>query len=224
MLLARLTKPVGNFIKILLKELNMPYTRRIFLSVMCALTLGAALVTAHAADTPETAPQPAAGPKVELKTSMGDIVLELYPDKAPKTVANFLQYVKEGHYKGTIFHRVIPSFMIQGGGMDKQMQERPTHAPIPNEAKNGLKNETYTLAMARRGDPHSATAQFFINVNDNAALDYPSRDGWGYCVFGKVISGMDVVDKIKVVETGSKGSYQDVPVTPVVIESATLVK
>jgi len=198
--------------------------RRIFLSVLCALTLGTALAVAHAADTPETAAQPAAGPKVELKTSMGNIVLELNSEKAPKTVANFLQYVKEGHYKGTVFHRVIDGFMIQGGGMDKQLQERPTHAPIENEAKNGLKNATYTLAMARTGAPHSATAQFFINVNDNEALDYPSRDGWGYCVFGKVISGMEVVDKIKSVKTGDKGMYQNVPLTPIVIESATLVK
>jgi peptidyl-prolyl cis-trans isomerase A (cyclophilin A) len=224
MLSARLTKTNRSLIKILMKESNMSNPRRIFLSVLCALTLGTTLSIAHAADTPEVAVQAVAGPKVDLKTSMGDIVLELYPDKAPKTVANFLQYVKEGHYKGTVFHRVIDGFMIQGGGMDKQLQEKPTHAPIENEAKNGLKNATYTLAMARTGAPHSATAQFFINVNDNEALDYPSRDGWGYCVFGKVISGMDVVDKIKVVPTGNKGMYQNVPVKPVVIESATLVK
>jgi cyclophilin family peptidyl-prolyl cis-trans isomerase len=204
----------------------MSHPRRIFLSALCALTLGTALTAVRAADAPDTTTpvQPVAGPKVDLKTNMGDIVLELYPDKAPKTVANFLKYVKEGHYKGTIFHRVIAGFMIQGGGMDKQLVEQPTHAPIENEATNGLKNETYTVAMARTGAPHSAKAQFFINVNNNVALDYPSRDGWGYCVFGKVISGTDVVDKIKEVKTGNKGTFQDVPVTPVVIESATLIK
>jgi peptidyl-prolyl cis-trans isomerase A (cyclophilin A) len=204
----------------------MSHPRRIFLSALCALTLGASITAVQAADAPDAAaPTPAvAGPKVDLKTNMGEIVLELYPEKAPKTVANFLKYVKEGHYNGTVFHRVIDGFMIQGGGMDKNLQEKPTHAPVENEAKNGLKNATYTLAMARTGAPHSATAQFFINVNDNEALDYPSRDGWGYCVFGKVVSGTEVVDKIKAVPTGNKGMYQNVPVTAVVIESATLIK
>jgi peptidyl-prolyl cis-trans isomerase A (cyclophilin A)/peptidyl-prolyl cis-trans isomerase B (cyclophilin B) len=169
---------------------------------------------AHAADTPHVA----------LKTSMGEIVLELYPDKAPVTVANFLQYVKSGHYDGTIFHRVIGNFMIQGGGFDRNMQQKPTGEPIRNEANNGLKNKRYTIAMARTAAPNSATAQFFINVNDNAFLDYPGQDGWGYCVFGKVIKGTAVVDKIRAVDTTSRGPYQDVPTTPVVIESATLVK
>lgn len=203
----------------------MQLPRRVFLSVLCALTVGATLTAAHADDAPATAENAKPLPKVDLKTNMGDIVLELYPDKAPKTVENFLKYVKEGHYKGTIFHRVIDGFMIQGGGYDKNLQERPVRAPIQNEAKNGLKNAIYTIAMARTGDPHSATAQFFINVNDNAALDYPSRDGWGYCVFGKVISGMDVVDKIKLVPTAAKSMmFQNLPTSPVVVESATLVK
>lgn len=161
---------------------------------------------------------------VSLKTNMGEIVLELYPDKAPKTVANFLQYVKTSHYNGTIFHRVIDGFMIQGGGFDKNMKEKPTNPPIENEAKNGLKNEAYTVAMARTMAPHSATAQFFINVKNNEFLDYPSRDGWGYCVFGKVVKGTDVVDKIKVIETTGNGMYQNVPVKPVVIETASVTK
>ncbi len=163
-------------------------------------------------------------PQVALKTSMGEIVLELYPDKAPKTVANFLRYVRSGHYNGTIFHRVIENFMIQGGGFDKDMQQKPTNPPIENEAKNGLTNDTYTVAMARTAAPHSASAQFFINVQNNRFLDYPGQDGWGYCVFGKVIKGTDVVDRIKSVETTSSGMYQNVPVKPVVIESAALIK
>ena len=157
-------------------------------------------------------------PKVALKTSMGEIVVEVYPDKAPKTAENFLTYVKSGFYNGTVFHRVINGFMIQGGGYDANMQEKPTRAPIQNEAKNGLKNRAYTLAMARTPDPHSASAQFFINVNDNAFLDYPGQDGWGYAVFGKVISGKEIVDKIKAVETDRR----DKPKAVVVIESATL--
>lgn len=163
-------------------------------------------------------------PHVLLKTSMGDIVLELDSHKAPQSVDNFLKYVKNGHYKGTIFHRVIDGFMIQGGGFDKNMVQKPTEAPIKNEGRNGLKNLPYSIAMARTGDPDSATAQFFINVNDNAALDYPSRDGFGYAVFGRVIAGQDVVDKIRKVPTTSTGSYQDVPRAPVVIESASLTK
>ncbi len=163
-------------------------------------------------------------PHVLLKTSMGNIVLELEPQKAPQSVENFLKYVKNGHYNGTIFHRVIDGFMIQGGGFDKNMMQKPTEAPIKNEGRNGLKNMPYSIAMARTGDPDSATAQFFINVNDNASLDYPSRDGYGYAVFGRVISGQDVVDKIRTVPTTSTGGYQDVPRAPVVIESATLTK
>ncbi|MFI4938823.1 MAG: peptidylprolyl isomerase [Burkholderiales bacterium] len=190
----------------------MSFSRRYFLFLLLALAMGGAFGGANAA------------PNVTLKTNMGDIVMELYPDKAPKTVDNFLKYVKEGHYNGTIFHRVIDGFMIQGGGFDQEMHEKSTHAPIENEAANGLKNAAYTVAMARTGNPHSATAQFFINVNNNEALDYPSRDGWGYCVFGKVIGGMEVVDKIKLVKTGNMGRFQDVPLTPVIIESVTIAK
>nr|WP_220809139.1 peptidylprolyl isomerase [Noviherbaspirillum aridicola] len=163
-------------------------------------------------------------PRVSMKTNMGEIVMELYPEKAPKSVANFLQYVKNGHYNGTIFHRVMDGFMIQGGGFDKDMAQKPTSAPIENEAKNGLKNEPLTVAMARTSNPHSATAQFFINVGDNQFLNYPGQDGWGYAVFGKVIKGADVVDKIRSVKTGNKGMHQNVPLQPVVIESATVVK
>ncbi len=163
-------------------------------------------------------------PKVKLVTTMGDIVVQLDPAKAPKTVENFLQYVKDKHYDGTIFHRVIDGFMIQGGGFTADMQQKPTRAPIPLEAKNGLKNDTYTIAMARTGDPNSATSQFFINVKNNDMLNAPSPDGHGYAVFGKVVGGTEVVDKIKAVATGNKGMHQNVPTTPVVINSATLVK
>jgi peptidyl-prolyl cis-trans isomerase A (cyclophilin A) len=165
----------------------------------------------------------AADPQVDVRTSAGTIRLELYPAKAPKTVENFLQYVRDGHYNGTIFHRVIPGFMIQGGGMTPDMAQKKTRAPIPIESKNGLKNEVGSLAMARTSDPNSATAQFFINVKNNSFLDYPGSDGHGYTVFGKVVSGMDVVNKITAVPTGSQGMHQDVPRTPVVIESATVV-
>lgn len=165
----------------------------------------------------------AADPQVDLKTNLGTIRVELYPAKAPKTVANFLQYVKDGHYNGVIFHRVIPNFMIQVGGFDRDMKEKKTREPIQNEAKNGLKNDIGTLAMARTNAPHSASAQFFINTKDNDFLNYPGQDGWGYAVFGKVVSGMDVVNKISKVPTGNSGMYSDVPREPVVIESATLV-
>ncbi|WP_343593357.1 peptidylprolyl isomerase [Paracidovorax wautersii] len=164
-----------------------------------------------------------AAPKVRLATSMGDIVVQLDPAKAPRTVENFLTYVKQKHYDGTVFHRVIDGFMIQGGGFTPDMQQKPTRAPIPLEANNGLKNEPYTIAMARTSNPDSATAQFFINVKDNAMLN-ANGEGNGYAVFGKVISGTDVVDKIKAVETTSRGMYQNVPTTPVVIRSATIVK
>jgi cyclophilin family peptidyl-prolyl cis-trans isomerase len=165
----------------------------------------------------------AADPQVDLKTNMGTIRLELYPAKAPRSVENFLQYVKDGHFNGTIFHRVIPSFMIQGGGFDKNMKQKETRAPIENEAKNGLKNDLGTLAMARTNQPHSASAQFFINTKNNDFLNYPGQDGWGYAVFGKVVSGMDVVMKISGVPTGNVGPFGDVPREAVVIESATLV-
>jgi cyclophilin family peptidyl-prolyl cis-trans isomerase len=166
----------------------------------------------------------AADPQVDLKTNMGTIRVELYPAKAPKTVANFLQYVKDGHYNGVIFHRVIPNFMIQVGGFEKGMKEKPTRAPIENEAKNGLKNDLGTLAMARTSAPHSASAQFFINTKNNDFLNQSqAQDGWGYAVFGKVVSGMDVVMKIGGVPTGNVGPFGDVPKEAVFIESATLV-
>ena len=166
----------------------------------------------------------AANPKVELKTSMGVVVLELYPDNAPKTVENFLQYVKDGHYDGTVFHRVIPGFMIQGGGFSTNMQEKKTRPAIRNEAGNGLRNAVGTVAMARTADPHSATAQFFINVSENDFLDFKSADdkGYGYTVFARVTAGMDVVAKIVQVPTATVGPHQNVPRQPVVIERARL--
>lgn len=164
-----------------------------------------------------------AAPTVELQTSLGDIVVELNAEKAPKSAANFLQYAKSGFYKGTVFHRVIPGFMIQGGGFDSKMSQKATRPPIENEARNGLKNLRGTLAMARTGDPHSATAQFFINHVDNANLDYPSFDGWGYAVFGKVVQGLDVVDKIAQVATTNVGPHQNVPQTPVIIQNVKII-
>ena len=161
---------------------------------------------------------------VTLHTSMGDITVKLDAEKAPKTVANFLQYARDGFYDGTIFHRVINNFMIQGGGMTADMTQKTTRAPVENEANNGLKNKTGTIAMARTNDPHSATAQFFINVADNDFLDHraPTAQGWGYAVFGKVTAGMDVVEKIKAVATGNKGFHQDVPREAVTIERVSV--
>ena len=182
-----------------------------FLTVFFGVTLGAAVMAAEA-------------PQVSIKTSMGDIVVELDQEKAPKSVANFLSYVKKGHYKGTIFHRVIDGFMIQGGGMNAKLVQKSTDKPVVNEAQNGLKNVPYSLAMARSGDPHSATSQFFINVAENTSLDYPGRDGFGYTVFGKVVEGQEVVDKIKGVLVDDVRGQQNVPVIPIVIKSATLVK
>ncbi|SFN15690.1 peptidylprolyl isomerase [Variovorax sp. OV329] len=167
---------------------------------------------------------PAAAPRVKLTTSMGDIVVELAPDKAPKTVANFLQYVKDKHYDGTVFHRVIDGFMIQGGGFTNELSQKPTREPIPLEASNGLKNDSYTIAMARTGNPNSATSQFFINVKNNDSLNAPNPDGYGYTVFGKVVAGKDVVDKIRAVPTSNKNGMQNVPIVPVVIQSATVAK
>ncbi len=163
-----------------------------------------------------------AAPQVALHTNRGDIVLELDDARAPGSTANFLQYVRDGHYNGTVFHRVINDFMIQGGGFTAEMQQKPTRAPIGNEADNGLKNAAYTISMARTSDPHSATSQFFINVRDNSSLDHRDSTprGWGYAVFGKVIKGRDVVDKIKAVATTTKGPYQNVPTQPIVIEKA----
>jgi peptidyl-prolyl cis-trans isomerase A (cyclophilin A) len=182
-----------------------------FLTVFFGLSFGTAVLAADA-------------PQVSLKTSMGEIVLELDQEKAPKTVANFLQYVKTGHYKGTIFHRVIDGFMIQGGGMDAKMVTKKTGKPVQNEAKNGLLNVPYSVAMARTGEPDSATSQFFINVAENTPLDYPGRDGFGYTVFGKVVKGQEVVDKIKGVVVDDVRGQQNVPVVPIVIQAATLVK
>lgn len=159
---------------------------------------------------------------ITLKTNLGDIFIELDEENAPKTCENFKQYVKDGHFDDTIFHRVIDNFMIQGGGFFEDMVQKPTRDPIENEAKNGLSNETGTIAMARTMDPHSATAQFFINVADNKFLDYPGQDGWGYCVFGKVTEGMDVVNKIKGVETTMKAGHQDVPAESIIIEKAEI--
>ena len=165
-------------------------------------------------------------PIVEFDTTYGNIVIELNAEKAPVTVANFIDYVESGHYDGLIFHRVIDGFMIQGGGMDSEMNEKRTGTPIKNEADNGLKNTTGTIAMARTSDPHSATAQFFINVRDNDFLNYssPTPQGWGYAVFGQVIEGMDVVNQIKGVPTGRFGYHADVPTTPIVINSAKVIK
>jgi len=181
------------------------------IAMTSALLLGAS-VAAHAQ-------------KVKLATSAGDIVIELDKAKAPKTVENFVQYVKDGHYNGTVFHRVIPNFMIQGGGMTADMTEKKTRAPIPLESKNGLSNLRGSIAMARTNDPNSATSQFFINVQDNPRLDAANaRDGNGYAVFGKVVAGMDVVDKIRAVPTSSKGMHDDVPMMPVTINKATIEK
>ncbi|WP_290786009.1 peptidylprolyl isomerase [Halomonas sp.] len=187
------------------------------LLLAAALPLGLALNAAQADEDP--------APDVILHTSQGAIGIELFPQEAPKSVENFLAYVEEGHYDGTIFHRVIDGFMIQGGGFDEELRQKATRDPITNEADNGLKNRRGTLAMARTGEPHSATAQFFINVGDNAFLDHVSPQSgqtWGYAVFGQVVEGMEVVDAIRRVPTGSQGPFQDVPREPVMIERAEL--
>ena len=188
-------------------------------ALFSALSLGLAPAASQAA-------QPAADPVVKLETSLGDIVLRLDARKAPITVANFIQYVKSGHYDGTVFHRVIKDFMIQGGGMTPELKEKRTVAPIRNEADNGLRNQKYTIAMARTMHPHSASSQFFINTKNNDFLDFKAKtpQGWGYAVFGKVIQGQNVVDKIEAVTTGRKGHYEDVPVTPVIIKKAEVVE
>lgn len=160
---------------------------------------------------------------VLLTTNLGSIKIELNAEKAPKTAANFLSYVEAGHYAGTIFHRVIPGFMVQGGGFEIGMKQKPTNAPVENEANNGLKNVRYSLAMARTSDPHSASAQFFINTTKNDFLDYPGQDGWGYCVFGEVTEGKEVVDKISASKTTRSGMFSDVPVENVIIEKAEIV-
>jgi peptidyl-prolyl cis-trans isomerase A (cyclophilin A) len=204
-----------------------PISHAIVLSSMLAVA-----ATAFAGGQAAPAPKPAdkvaataasgADPVVVMKTSLGEIQIKLYKDKAPLSVANFLAYVNKKFYDGTIFHRIIPTFMIQGGGFTPDMTKKPTAPPVKNEAQNGLKNTRGTLAMARTADPNSATAQFFINTVDNPGLDYPKPDGAGYAVFGEVISGLDVVDKIKAVPTGTKDGMQNVPNEPVVIESVRL--
>jgi peptidyl-prolyl cis-trans isomerase A (cyclophilin A) len=186
--------------------------------------LTAGLATALALSLPLAAPAQDKSPRVRLSTSLGDIVVELDAAKAPKTVENFLQYVSDKHYDGTVFHRVIGNFMIQGGGFTTDMQQKATRAPIALEASNGLKNDRGTIAMARTSNPNSATSQFFINVVDNAGLNAPSPDGHGYTVFGKVVAGMDVVDKIRAVPVGNRGMHQNVPQTPVTIVKASLEK
>lgn len=191
--------------------MSAPLSRRILL--IAALALGT---------LPAFAQQAASAPRVVVATSLGNITLELDAQRAPASVANFLRYVEAKHYDGTIFHRVIPNFMIQGGGFSPDMSQKPTQAPVRNEARNGLKNVRGSIAMARTADPHSATAQFFINTTDNAFLDNPGQDGWGYAVFGKVVEGMDVVDKIRAVPTANAGFHSDVPRTPVIINSARL--
>lgn len=195
-----------------------------FASIFTLCTL-ALLATACQAQDSNSTPNSKTN-MVTLKTSAGDITLELNAEKAPTTVANFLAYAEAGHYNGVIFHRVIPNFMIQGGGFEPGMRQKPTNTPIKNEANNGLLNEKYTVAMARTGDPHSASAQFFINTKNNEFLNFSSetQQGWGYAVFGKVVAGQDVVDAIELVDTGRSGPFADVPLEDVVIESVVLGK
>lgn len=164
-----------------------------------------------------------AAPSVEMQTSMGRIVIELDSEKAPKSVQNFVQYVNEGFYNGTVFHRVIPGFMIQGGGFTVDLEQKTASRKVENEGKNGLRNDRGTIAMARTADPHSASSQFFINHRDNAALNYPGADGWGYAVFGRVTQGMDVVDRIAKVATGNRSMHQNVPLEPVVIQTVRII-
>ena len=185
-----------------------------FLSAVCLLLVSIGVATAHSGDKV----------MVEMHTSKGLITLELDAEKAPVTVANFIEYVKSGHFDGTIFHRVIPGFVIQGGGMESGMKEKPTQPPIENEADNGLKNVTGSICMARTNDPHSATSQFFINLKDNQFLDHTEKNpqGWGYAVFGQVTDGMDVVEAIAAVQTGNAGFHQDVPVEDIVVEKVTI--
>jgi cyclophilin family peptidyl-prolyl cis-trans isomerase len=186
--------------------------KTLFAATLAALSLSASLAAAQT--------------QVKLDTSMGAIVLKLEDARAPQTVRNFVEYVRSGHYDGTVFHRVIDGFMIQGGGFTPDMQQKPTRAPIRNEADNGLKNLNYTIAMARTNDPHSATAQFFINVKDNAFLDHRGQtaQGWGYAVFGQVVDGREVVDRIRKVPTGQRGPFGDVPREPVIIKKAEVIE
>jgi len=203
----------------LIPAVSRPVSRRL------AALLAACIVAAPAwSQQSQPAPSAQSAPRVKFATSAGEFTVELYPDKAPKTVENFLQYVRDKHYDGTVFHRVIDGFMVQGGGFNQQMQQKPTRPPIPLEAKADLKNGRGTLAMARTSNPDSATAQFFVNVVDNRNLDAPNPDGHGYAVFGRVVSGMETIDKIRTTPTGTMGPFQNVPATPVVIQSATISK
>jgi len=206
----------------------MHFTKRKTFVALAAWLLATTTPIAYAQDAalaekPKESMQTAA-PKVKLNTSVGDIVVQLEPSKAPKSVENFLGYVQDKFYDGTIFHRVIDDFMIQGGGFTANMKQKPTKPSVVSESNNGLKNNKYTIAMARSGDPNSATAQFFINVKDNESLNAPNPDGYGYTVFGTVVQGQEVVDKIKAVPTGNRGPYQNVPKDPITILSATLVE
>lgn len=198
--------------------------KKIFTPLIALLFIGLCVLPAHAATKSHA--KKGKIPMVKLHTNFGDITIQLDAAKAPNTVKNFLEYVKNGSYDNTIFHRVIPNFMIQGGGFEPGMKQKPTLAPIQNEAANGLKNDKYTIAMARTGDPHSATAQFFINTKDNDFLNYTAsnQQGFGYCVFGTVVEGMDVVDTIGKVQTGNNGGHGDVPKEDVIISKAELVK
>jgi peptidyl-prolyl cis-trans isomerase B (cyclophilin B) len=204
------------------------FGKSLLATTLIFFTLGSIQI---AASQPKTQPQKgtasmSTNPRVNLKTNMGDIVIELNAEKAPKSAENFLMYAREGAYNNTIFHRVMDGFMVQGGGFEPGMKQKPTHAPIDNEAANGLKNDKYTVAMARTNDPHSATSQFFINVANNEFLNFtaPSGNGWGYAVFGKVVQGEDVIDKIRAVKTGNAGPHQNVPTTDVIIEQATIIE
>lgn len=195
----------------------MTQSRRTLSLALAGLALASASTWASAQST-------AGNPRVKFATTQGEFVVELDPAKAPKTVENFLQYVNDKHYEGTVFHRVIDGFMIQGGGLTADMQQKPTRAAIPLEAKNGLKNDRYTIAMARTGNPNSATSQFYINVANNDMLNAPNPDGHGYAVFGKVVQGQAIIDKIRAVPTGNRGMHQNVPVSAVTITSATVLK
>lgn len=204
-----------------------PPRRRLGAALFASVLLAAGMnATAANSTTTEGNPPMTTESRVKLQTNHGEIVIALNAEKAPKTTANFLNYVRDGFYDGTVFHRVINNFMIQGGGFEAGMKQKKTNDPIENEANNGLKNDRYTVAMARTSDPHSATAQFFINVADNDFLNHtaPTSNGWGYAVFGKVVEGTEVVDKIKGVKTGSRGFHQDVPSEDVIIEKATVVE
>lgn len=187
------------------------FARRVLVTVALALASGLAAAQG-------------AAPRVRLATSAGDIVLQLEPAKAPRTVENFVQYVRDGHYDGTVFHRVIDGFMIQGGGYTPDLREKATRAPIALEAGNGLRNDSGTIAMARTANPNSATSQFFINLKDNPSLNAPQPDGYGYTVFGRVVQGQDVVDRIRSVPTGNRGGHQNVPLAPITINAATVLK